>query len=205
MIYTSETIKKKNARKMAFKKFIGSMYIIVIIAIAVLALYIGYMKYIKHEKDISILGFRQYVVATNSMEPKYNIGDLIIIKQTPIDKIEVGDVINYISENGTDTITHRVVQITEVNGQKYYKTKGDSNNSEDPELINQSQVRGILLFKISKVGTILTKILTGTGLVVLFGIILLSYFRDKDKEEKKLARENARKLYNNPKYKEKDI
>lgn len=205
MIYTTETIKKKNARKIAFKKLLEAINIIIIISISIFATYIGYMKYIKHEQDISILGFRHYVVATNSMEPKYNIGDLIIIKQIPINKIKVGDVINYISENQTDTITHRVVQITEIDGQKYYKTKGDSNNSEDSELINQSRIRGILLFKVSKVGIILTKMLTGTGLVVLFGIILLSYFRDKDKEEKKLARENARKLYNNPKYGEKDI
>ena len=204
MIYTSETIKKKNARKIAIKKLLESAYILFIIAIVTLAIYIGYMKYVRHERDISIFGFRQYVVATNSMEPKYNIGDLIIIKQTPNDKIKVGDVINYISENGKDTITHRVIQITEVDGQKYYKTKGDNNNSEDPELIKQSQVRGIIIFKISKVGTILTKLLTGTGLIILFGFILLSYFKDKDKEEKKLARENARKLYNNPKYEEKD-
>ena len=204
MIYTSETIKKKNARKIAIKKLLESAYILFIIAIVTLAIYIGYMKYVRHERDISIFGFRQYVVATNSMEPKYNIGDLIIIKQTPNDKIKVGDVINYISGNGKDTITHRVIQITEVDGQKYYKTKGDNNNSEDPELIKQSQVRGIIIFKISKVGTILTKLLTGTGLIILFGFILLSYFKDKDKEEKKLARENARKLYNNPKYEEKD-
>ena len=42
-------------------------------------------------------------------------------------------------------------------GQTYYKTKGDNNNSVDPELVNYSQVKGILVFKISKLGTVITK------------------------------------------------
>lgn len=204
MIYTNEMIKEKNNQKEKRRKIFKIISFPFIMLILLLILYVGYMKYIKKENDINILGFRQYMVATGSMEPQYNVGDVIIIKETPKEKIKVGDVINYISTNGVDTITHRVVEILEKDGETYYRTKGDNNNGEDPELVNFNQVQGVLVLKISNLGTILTKMLTGTGIVIIFAFVILSYLRDKNKEEKRIARENARKAYNVPKYEEND-
>lgn len=204
MIYTDQMIKEKKNKKEKRRKIFKIISYPFIALILLLILYSGYMKYIKKENDINILGFRQYMVATGSMEPKYNVGDLIIIKETPKEKIQVGDVINYISANGKDTITHRVVEILEKDGETYYKTKGDNNNAEDKELVNFNQVQGVLVFKISKLGTIITKMLTGTGIIIIFAFIMVSYLRDKNKEEKRIARENARKIYNIPKYEEND-
>lgn len=204
MIYTNEMIKKINNQKEKRRKIFKIISYPFITLIFLLVLYAGYMKYIKKENNINILGFRQYMVATGSMEPQYNIGDLIIIKETPKEKIQVGDVINFISENGIDTITHRVIEIIEKDGETYYKTKGDNNNSEDSGLVNFNQVQGVLVFKISKLGTIMTKMLTGTGIIIIFAFIIISYIRDTNKEEKRIARENARKLFNVPKYEEND-
>ena len=204
MIYTNEIIKKKYEKKLIIKRLLKIVYVPIIAGIILITILVGYKKYVKHENNISILGFRQYVVATGSMEPEYNIGDLIVIRETTKEEIKIGDVINYISETGIDTITHRVVDIIQKDGQTYYKTKGDNNNSVDPELVNYSQVKGILVFKISKLGTVITKMFTGTGITILFAVIILSYIRDKNKEEKIISRENARKLYNVPKYEEND-
>ena len=204
MIYTNEIIKKKYEKKLIIKRLLKIVYVPIIAGIILITILAGYKKYVKHENNISILGFRQYVVATGSMEPEYNIGDVIIIREKPEEEIKIGDIINYTSENGIDTITHRVVDIIEKDGQNYYKTKGDNNNSEDSELVKYSQVKGKLVFKISKLGTVITKMFTGTGITILFAVIILSYIRDKNKEEKIIARENARKLYNVPKYEEND-
>ena len=204
MIYTNEIIKKKYEKKLIIKRLLKIVYVPIIAGIILITILVGYKKYVKHENNISILGFRQYVVSTGSMEPEYNIGDLIVIRETTKEEIKIGDVINYISETGIDTITHRVVDIIQKDGQTYYKTKGDNNNSVDPELVNYSQVKGILVFKISKLGTVITKMFTGTGITILFAVIILSYIRDKNKEEKIISRENARKLYNVPKYEEND-
>ena len=204
MIYTNDIIKKKYEKKLIIKRLLKIVYVPIIAGIILITILAGYKKYVKHENNISILGFRQYVVATGSMEPEYNIGDVIIIREKPEEEIKIGDIINYTSENGIDTITHRVVDIIEKDGQNYYKTKGDNNNSEDSELVKYSQVKGKLVFKISKLGTVITKMFTGTGITILFAVIILSYIRDKNKEEKIIARENARKLYNVPKYEEND-
>lgn len=204
MIYTNEIIKKKYEKKLIIKRLLKIVYVPIIAGIILITILAGYKKYVKHENNISILGFRQYVIATGSMEPEYNIGDVIIIREKPEEEIKIGDIINYTSENGIDTITHRVVDIIEKDGQNYYKTKGDNNNSEDSELVKYSQVKGKLVLKISKLGTAITKLFTGTGITILFAVIILSYIRDKNKEEKIIARENARKLYNVPKYEEND-
>ena len=204
MIYTNEMIKEKNNKKEKRHKIFRIISFPFIILIVLLVLYAGYMKFIKKENDINILGYRQYIVATGSMEPQYGVGDLIIIKEVPKEEILVGSVINYISGNGIDTITHRVVEIIEKDGETYYKTKGDNNNAEDPELVNFNQVQGVLVFKISNLGTIIAKMVTETGIVIIFAFIILSYFRDERREEKRIARENARKLYNIPKYEEND-
>lgn len=205
MIYTDKMIKQKYIQKKKRHKILEIIHFLLIIVIIVLFSYIGYMKFIKHENDVNILGFRQYIVATASMEPEYKIGDLVFIKETSKEAIKVGDVINYISQNGTDTITHRVTEIIEEDGKTFYKTKGDNNNSDDSELVDYEQVQGILVFKISKLGTLITKIMTNTGIVFLLVIIIVSYIRDKNKEEERIARENLRKIYNIPKYEENDI
>ena len=204
MIYTDKMIKQKNNQKKKRLRIKRIILFPIIMVIILSVLYIGFLKTIKKENDIDIFGFRMYVVATGSMEPKYNVGDMIIVRETPKEKIKVGDVINYISKNGIDTITHRVVDIIQKDGQINFKTKGDNSNSEDPELVNYDQVKGTVAFKISKLGIVMANMLTGTGITILFIIIILSYIKDKDKEEKLLARENARKLYNVPKYEEND-
>lgn len=205
MIYTNEIIKKKYEKKLIIKRLLKIVYVPIIAGIILITILAGYKKCVKHENNISIFGFRQFMVVTGSMEPKYKIGDMVITKKMPKEKIKVGDIINYISENGKDTITHRVVGINEKEGQIYYKTRGDNNNSEDFDLINYNQVQGIVVLKISKLGTILTKIFTGTGSIILFVVIIISYLIDRSKEEKIIARENARKLFNVPKYEENDM
>ena len=205
MIYTDKIIEQKQNKRKKIGMILKIITYPFIALIILLVFYAGYLKYIKHEDDINILGFRQYVVATGSMEPQYSIGDLIITKEKAKEEIKTGDIINYISNDKTNTVTHRIVDIVKKDGQIFYRTKGDNNNSEDSELVNYNQVKGVLVFKISKVGTIMTKLITETGITIIFAIIILSYLRDKNKEEKIIARENARKIYNVPKYKENDI
>ena len=204
MIYTTEIIKKKNKNKEKKRKILKIISFPFIIVFVLSILYFGYIKYVKNESNISVFGFRIYMVITGSMEPNYNRGDLIIVKDTPKENLKVGDVINFVSKNGKDTITHRITEITEKNGEKLYKTKGDNNNAEDQELVHTNQIQGTLLFKISKLGTIITELLTGTGIIIILILIMLSYLRSSRKEEKRIAREETRRLYNIPKYEKED-
>ena len=205
MIYSDDVIKKKLNKKEKIKKAEKIIKIPFIVVFIILLSYIGYLKFIKHETNINLFGYRQYIVETGSMEPQFNIGDLIVTKKVNKEDIKVNDVITYIAENGKDTITHRVTQIIEQDGQTFYRTKGDNNNSEDSNLINYSQVQGTIMFKISKAGLIITSLLTGNGIIIICVLVFISYLRSSRKEEKRIAREDARRLYNIAKYEKEEV
>ena len=137
------------------------------------------------------------------MEPNYNIGDLIIVKKVKRDDIKINDVITYSTGNKKETISHRIIDAKEQNGEIFYQTKGDNNNSPDTELVQYNQIQGKIIYKISNFGVFIKELTTGIGAVIILLIAILSYIRTNKKEEKRIAREDARKRYNIPKY-EKD-
>lgn len=203
MIYTNEKIKQKNAMNKKIQLILKCIIYLIMIFVFFVAVYIEYEKYIKKEKNISLFGIKQYVVMTGSMEPNYNIGDLIVVKHVKQDEIKIDDVITFDVGNDRDTISHRVIDTKEQDGNIQYQTKGDNNNAPDTELVDYDQIQGKVIFKISKFGMILTELTTGTGAIVIVAIAILSYLRASRSEEKRIAREDARRRYNEPKY-EKD-
>ena len=127
--------------------------------------------------DKAFLGFRIFRVETGSMIPVYNIGDVIIIKEKDIDKIKKGDDVTYWGTSGTmkgKIVTHRVVDIEEIDGKKVFHTKGVANKSEDP-IIYGEQINGVVIGKLH----ILTTITLGLADPQIFyfcGIIPLTVF-----------------------------
>lgn len=199
-IYTNEMIKEKYARKNRKKKIIRIITTPVVVLILLLAIYTGYFKFIKKSNNISFFGYKQYIVMTGSMEPSYNIGDLIFEKEIAKEDIKLNDVITYSLENGQDTVTHRVVDIIEENGETYYQFKGDNNNSPDPDLVTYKQIQGKVIYKINKLGSLIAEFVSGTGVILILIIFILSYMKTNRKEERRIAREDARSRYNKPKY-----
>ena len=200
MIYTNEMIKKKKENKQKRGKILRVLFIPLVLIIIILVIDIVYQKYIQKSSSISILGYKVYTVLTGSMEPKYNIGDVIIEKTIEEKDIKVGTVVTYkIKKN--KTITHRVVEIVEEEGKTLYRLKGDNNNSPDKDLVNFNQIQGTILFKIDKIGIIIAKFSSGIGMVIIVVLIGMSYAHSSRSEEKRIAREDARKRFNVPKYK----
>ena len=85
-------------------------------------------------------------IATGSMYPELHVGDLAIIKKCNANDIDNQDIIEYQMDGYT--VIHRVVDITQENGEFFFTTKGDSNNSEDKNLVREDQLLGKVLFKI---------------------------------------------------------
>lgn len=199
-IYTNEMIKEKYARKNRKKKIIRIITTPVVVLILLLAIYTGYFKFIKKSNNISFFGYKQYIVMTGSMQPSYNIGDLIFEKEIAKEDIKLNDVITYSLENGQDTVTHRVIDIIEENGETYYQFKGDNNNSPDPDLVTYEQIQGKVIYKIDRLGSLIAEFVSGTGVILILIIFILSYMKTNRKEERRIAREDARSRYNKPKY-----
>ncbi len=70
------------------------------------------------------------VVSGTSMEPTLVEGDMVILYKPPPSDIKPGDVIVYLSKTGK-YIIHRVIDVEVVNGEYYYRTRGDNVLIED--------------------------------------------------------------------------
>lgn len=146
---------------------------IIFIAILFVSITIVTQRVSNNEK--SFLGFRLFRVETGSMIPKYKIGDVILIKETDINKIKVGDDVTYYGTSGSmkgKIVTHQVVGISEEDGKKIFETKGIANTSKDPK-ISGDQIDGVVLAKLYIVGLI-TSLLENGYVFYFFGVIPLT-------------------------------
>jgi len=91
----------------------------IIALIIVAGVFIGLLVYIRHNYLISY-------IKSESMEPTYYRGDIVIVRRGDPREIKVGDVIVFREPNGNDLILHRVVYIEERDGKLYFLTKGDN-------------------------------------------------------------------------------
>ena len=151
----AEVEKKENNPKMNKPKIgrkcfrmiwsiICKMITIIIICICII---IVVQKVTNNEE--SFLGFRIFRVQTGSMIPKYQIGDVILVKETDPDKIQIGDDVTYEGETGSMSgliVTHRVIDIEEADGKRIFHTKGIANTMEDP-VISEDQINGVVQTK----------------------------------------------------------
>jgi signal peptidase len=90
------------------------------------------------------------VIATESMTGEINKSDAVIFKRYEDDKVLNGQVIVF--EKNSSMIVHRVVEIEHINGQTRYYTKGDANEENDLGFITNSDIRGIVRYKIPYIG-----------------------------------------------------
>lgn len=156
-------------------------------------------------KDRAIWGYRSYVIASNSMYPVLEYGDVIIIKEIEFEDIKVNDIITYKGTTGefkNKIITHEVIEIVEEDGVTYLKTKGRANTGIDP-MVSKEQVYGKLAYKFVVVSFISKIIRDEIGFVlfifipfgILFVLELINMFKEtKRRELEKMMLEQLEEL-----------
>jgi signal peptidase len=77
------------------------------------------------------------------MLPTISSGDLVLVKEVDVEKLEQGDVIAF--REGTSVVTHRIVEVMNEGDAKRFRTKGDNNNVADPLLVRPEMVEGVYL------------------------------------------------------------
>lgn len=124
-----------------------TIYVLLYIIIVLVLLVVAIQRF--SNNNLTIAGFRIFNVASGSMVPVYNVGDILVSKEIPPEEIEIGDDIVYKGKaqdlNGK-IVTHRVISKREENGKYYFITKGVANELEDPE-ISEEQVYGKIVYK----------------------------------------------------------
>ncbi|SDI50594.1 signal peptidase I [Alteribacillus bidgolensis] len=122
----------------------------------------------------SLFGYHPLTVLSNSMEPEFSAGDMVIAKQVNPETIETGDVITYYDEE-SQIITHRVIETTTESGEAVFQTQGDNNNVEDDYVVAADQVIGTVNFSLPYGGYVAEFLRSPLGMV-LFIIIPVCTF-----------------------------
>lgn len=150
-----------------------------------------------------VFGHQLMVVLSGSMSPAFETGALIAVKPGNLNtEYQTGDVITFRSRDDHNTIiTHRVIEVTEQNGQRLYLTQGDANDAPDASPVEPMQIIGqysgfqmpwmgyFMNFVKSKAGMAIFLIVP--GVLLIFGPII-SLFRTLLKREgEKAAEETA--------------
>ena len=101
--------------------------------------------------SVGLFPFHPSLVASGSMRPVMDAGDVVIIAKVPADVIKEGDIIQFRKEEKI-TVMHRVIEIQETEGAKFFITKGDDNDEPDTDPVNPQNVVGKHVLTIPKVG-----------------------------------------------------
>lgn len=157
------------------------------LALVVLGLLLGINAYLANARGLGgnqlpmPFGTGFAVVLSGSMEPTLHVNDLLVVRRS--DQYNVGDIVVY--QSGYELIVHRVIA---ADGDTLV-TRGDANNAADPP-IDVSAVKGVVAARVPVLGTVVSALKTPTGILVLlvcaFGLIELSYRRQKDADDRDL-------------------
>ena len=125
------------------------------------------------DNKISFFNYRMFTVISESMAPKYKVGDILVSKEVNPSKIKVGDVISYKGTSGSfqgKIITHQVTEINKNSSGKYvFHAKGLANIIEDP-LVYEDQLYGVVVYK-TKILSFIYKIIATPVGFILFVLI----------------------------------
>ena len=97
------------------------------------------------------------VVVSGSMEPSFYRGDIVATENVdtygiqefnPYTDVNVNDVVVYNAKWYSEPVIHRVIDIQQINGSKYYIIKGDNNEVQDPYPVSPNQIKS----KVIKIG-----------------------------------------------------
>lgn len=124
--------------------------VIKILAILLFIIYISVLviQRVSNNKA-SLGGYRIFTVVSESMVPKYNIGDILIVKNIKAAKIKVGDDLCYLGKEADfkdKVVTHAVKEVKENNGTFSFITEGIANVMPDPE-VQENQIYGVVKYK----------------------------------------------------------
>ncbi len=168
--------------------------IVYAVLIAILIFFSIYLVKRLSDKDgiTEVFGISFFEVATGSMEPEINVGDLVIIQKKDSSYYDVGMTVTYLPKGAKTPVTHKIV---DRDGDTII-TRGisDTNNTDD-EPFDVSQIIGVKIgiwygyYKFSKYITSPLGIIT----IILGGFLLVEGFAFLNKKilgnEKEIKKE----------------
>ena len=127
-------------------------------------------------KDADFLGYKPYIVLSDSMKDTFAVGDLSVSVQTDPETLEPGDIITFTSidpSNYGTVITHKIREITEYEGEPAFVTYGTTTGVDDSYPVPFDNVIGEYKFRVPKIGYFFEFLTTPAGYVTVILIPFL--------------------------------
>ena len=124
-----------------------------------------------NRSDRSILGYRLYVVHSDSMSATdFDAGSLIFVKEVDPSTLKEGDIITYMSQNSEsfgECITHKIKKLTiDAKGNPGFITYGTTTETEDETVVTYPYILGKYEKHIPHIGTFFNFLKTPQGYIV---------------------------------------
>jgi signal peptidase len=149
-------------------KFILSVVIIIGIGFVV----INYVPFIAK--------YNHYIIATNSMEPIINVGDVVIVDSgINLDDLKKDQIIAFYADIRGDgrkvVVVHYLDSVSEVDGVRIFRTRPEINDSIDPWKLKDEDIIGNHKLTIPKIGPVLLFAQSTMGRIVLIIDVVVIY------------------------------
>jgi signal peptidase len=158
-----------------FLTVVGTVMTVILLPILIINCTLIIRSMTKRTELPSIAGYIPFIVLTDSMYSEIQSGDLVICHTIEAEEIKLGDIIAFFDPagNGSSVVTHRVIDITSMDGETAFQTKGDASNVADASLVPASNLVGIYQMRLAGVGRVAMFMQTTTGLIVCVVIPLI--------------------------------
>lgn len=189
---TEEVTEQINPIKRVFNIIKSIINVVIVVFVLCFVLIVCLQRFSNNR--ISFFNYRLFTVVSGSMEPMYEIGDVLIAKEKDPATIKVGDTISYLGSIGQfndKVITHRVVNIEKKDGKYLFHTKGDANLIEDP-IVSEDKLYGVVIYKTLLLSNVYRIVGTTTGMFI-FVIIPIFYIIGSEFISFLLEKEEARR------------
>ena len=187
---TKNTKGERNILKESLS-YVGKLFSIALLVLLVLIcvfLVFYLISYRAAERDGVPPRFSLFTIISPSMEPSIRVYDVIVNRRIENPStIQVGDVITFISTSSISrdmVVTHRVIDIREVDGEYEFVTKGDNNPAADSDTAKADNLIGRTLFRIPQLGRVqffigniggwIAIVVIPAMLIIIYDIIRLS-------------------------------
>lgn len=186
---------KRKKKKKIFKVIKGIFNAVCLVLLACFVLAVCLQRF--SDNKLAFMNYRLFTVVTGSMEPKYNIGDVLISKTIDAKEIAIGDAVSYLGDKGNfngKIVTHEVINIeTDENGKLLFHTKGIANLVQDP-VVSEDQIYGKVICELAPLSFVYKIITTKWGMLLcvifplmfIIGAEILATLLENEEEKRRL-------------------
>lgn len=195
MRYEPEVISKNIKRTQKVKKILLVVLYLLLIPTILFSIFLMFVELGNSDEVPSFFNMDIYIVVSESMAPKINVNDIILVKKGYTnEQYKEGNVITFIRADG-ELITHRIEEVTKVGLLRAYITKGDNNEEPDEFPVTYDQIVGKVVYVMPKFGAFVNLLKNKLFFTMCIIFLVLIVIYDRYNRNKILQRKKTREKY----------